>query len=145
MTRSASRKRIACDSCELPFYVEKGTCPYCDDAAAFDEPDPADESEFIFDAPESAGDSRTTCPDCGLPHDGDADGCPYCASSSGGGDVSSEENVTEGKATQATEDEPTRATEDEATRATESVSKEPATGDSRGGGLVGRLRRALGL
>lgn len=128
MARSSSRQRTVCGSCELPFYAEKGACPYCGDVASLDEPEP-DGTGFVFGTAESAGDSRTTCPDCGLPYD-DTDGCPYCAYASDG-DASSSGAATAG----------------EGTGVTEYVSGEGSSVQGREGdaGLVRRLKRALGF
>jgi len=114
----AERRRTACEGCGLPFYAEKGECPYC---AWADPAEPAsEESGFVFGT-HSVDDRRTECPKCGLPHYEDADRCPYCEYAEATGDgESSEETPRE------------RPTDDAA--ATESSP-----------GLFGRLKAALGL
>ena len=124
MARSAGRERTVCETCDLPYYADAGACPYCG----------ADESGFVFGTAEPAGRARTTCPACGLPHYEDADGCPYCA-------YAGSESETDDPATvERVEPEPEPEREPE---------PGPGTGAARdadaGGGLVARLKRALGF
>lgn len=67
------RQRTTCDTCDLPYYADQESCPYCDAAGAGD----PEASGFVFGNGDEGAD-RTTCPDCGLPHYADAHGCPYC-------------------------------------------------------------------
>ena len=47
-SQSAGRRRTVCETCELPFYADVGSCPYCEQAgismAGTDSLDPTTES-----------------------------------------------------------------------------------------------------
>ncbi|MFQ3318369.1 MAG: uncharacterized Zn finger protein (UPF0148 family) [Natronomonas sp.] len=115
---SASRERIVCSACKLPFYADEETCPYCGGDVAEEGESPADEGEFVFGGPGEDERPRTTCPTCGLPHYEDADGCPYCSYAGGG-----------------------RATAPSASK--EPASPEPSADERTS--LFGRLKSALGF
>lgn len=115
-SRSAGRRRTVCETCELPFYADSGTCPYCGTEESAADTD-ADAGGFVFEVSETTQRTRTTCPACGLPHYDDVEACPYCERAGG---TSVEADSPDGP----TESEPS--------------ADEPS-------GLFGRIKRALGF
>jgi len=124
MARPASRERTTCGSCELPFYAERGECPYC--AGQGDGSD--EDGGFVFGSGGSSGRPRVECPECRLSHYEDAEACPYCTYAGASDETAYPEH------------------DEESAEAVETV--EPPQAESAGddgGGLFGRLKRALGF
>lgn len=112
------RRRTTCGTCGLPYYADKGSCPYC--AATGDGDEPVEASGFVFGNGDD-GTDRTTCSECGLPHYADVEECPYCAYAGETADESATEEIPR-----------QRPTEDRATT-------------ERPSGIFGRLKAALGF
>lgn len=81
MTRGTpTRDRITCETCGLPFYADRGACPYCTsttEGPAFE----ADDTGFVFD---NAATSAASTPSGSGDTDADAEGS---TATSRGGEV----------------------------------------------------------
>lgn len=71
--------RTTCEQCGLPYYVEHGACPYCEQGPTAD---------GIESNAGGTSRPRTACDSCGVPYYTDEnESCPYCEHASTGTDA----------------------------------------------------------